>query len=244
MNEILRRRRGLMVAQGSAPVPVHGTWEDLFRAIDDGTYATDYSKGDTIELNLGSALGVMQMEISDFELDDKADGTGKAPITLISKNFISGPSRFNPALAGDSGNYTAGTGTIGGWKESELRGWYINTVLPAIPAAIRARIVQVIKASISFAADGTANYSEITNDYVFCPSYRESGRLNTESSYQNSTYTALNTVDKRKRNAVWGVRSAFNISNRGSISTSGSVGSSISTAANTAVNQMLCFCVG
>ena len=36
------RRRALLGTASSGSAPVHGTWEDLFARIADGTYATAY----------------------------------------------------------------------------------------------------------------------------------------------------------------------------------------------------------
>ena len=240
MTELQRRRRALMGQKSSS---AHGTWADLFRAIDAGTYATEYAQGETIELDLGSTLGVMQMEISDFNLDNKADGTGKAPVTLISQNLMTPAVRFNPALQGESGNYTVGTGTIGGWKESEVRSWFINTVLPAIPLNVRSRLVEVIKASQSFNSAGTKVGNELTYDLVFCPSYRECGRNNEETG-NAGTYFALNGNSKRQKGPDWGLRSSATTSNRGKISTTGRIDSGIQLGAQNTVRTLLCFCVG
>lgn len=240
---LMQRRRALM-AQAKAGT-VHGTWEDLFRTIDAGTYATDYQQGETIELDLGQTLGVLQMEISDFDFDDKADGSGKAPITMISQNLMVPAVRFNLSLSGESGNYVVGTGTIGGWKESEIRAWFVNTVYPAIPEKVRNRIIRVIKASVSYDTTGTVNNNDITYDYVFCPSGREAGRANgMETSYQDALYTALNTSQRRNKGEKWGLRSAMEVRSRMNISASGSISNNITSRAEIELPTILCFCVG
>lgn len=76
-------------------------WEAVFASIDAGTYATDYAIGDTVPLDLGSE-GVVNMQIAAFDADDKADGSGKAPISWISKELLATSHRMNPKLVTNS----------------------------------------------------------------------------------------------------------------------------------------------
>ena len=58
------------------------SWEDIFAAEEDGTYLTKYKLGDMKLLDLGPE-GVLAMRIAAFDVDDKADGSGKAHITWV-----------------------------------------------------------------------------------------------------------------------------------------------------------------
>lgn len=73
------------------------TWEEIFAAIANGTYATKYSIGDTKLLNLGTE-GTVAMQIIAFDTDDLADGSGKAHITWLSEQLLKTSRRMNPAL--------------------------------------------------------------------------------------------------------------------------------------------------
>ena len=73
------------------------SWEGVQYYIDNGTYASAYKIGDTVPLDLGSE-GLVNMQIAAFDTDDLADGSGKAPITWISKELLKTKYRMNPAL--------------------------------------------------------------------------------------------------------------------------------------------------
>ena len=87
-------------AQFASPEPEHtitDTWEEIIQHVQLGDYATRYSVGDTMSLNLGSE-GYINMQIVAFDTDDKADGSGKAPITWIAEHILETSHRMNPAL--------------------------------------------------------------------------------------------------------------------------------------------------
>ena len=73
------------------------TWEEIFAAEADGSYKTKYNIGDTKIINLGSE-GNVCMQIIGFDKDDKADGSGKAPISWLSEQLLATSKRFNPYL--------------------------------------------------------------------------------------------------------------------------------------------------
>lgn len=89
------------VAQYLVPEPEHtitDTWEQIVAHVSQGDYATRYSVGDTMSLNLGSE-GYINMQIAGFDVDDLADGSGKAAISWVSGPLLKTPHRMNPSLA-------------------------------------------------------------------------------------------------------------------------------------------------
>lgn len=72
-------------------------WFTVNKHIEMGDYATYYAIGDNIPLNLGSE-GIVNMQIAAFDTDDLADGSGKAPITFISKEVLNTSKPMNPSL--------------------------------------------------------------------------------------------------------------------------------------------------
>lgn len=201
------------------------TWDGVFAAIDDGSYASVYSVGDTVPLDLGSE-GIVNMQIAAFDADDKADGSGKAPISWISKELLNTEHRMNPALVtNDDGTYQEGTGAIGGWEKCEMRTYLNDTIKPLIPEDVSDKIVSVTKSQLAY---GTINFSDkftqTTQDDVWIPS-------EDELSGSNSIYYALfkNENENRKkfhigstsykqwylRNVVDGNNRAFRIVNAG-----------------------------
>ena len=88
-------------AQFASPEPEHtitDTWAEIFQHIQLGDYATRYSIGDTMSLDLGSE-GYINMKIVAFDTDILAsDSTKTAPITWISEQLLNTSHRMNPAL--------------------------------------------------------------------------------------------------------------------------------------------------
>lgn len=144
------------------------TWEGVFSAINKRTYASVYKVGDLVPLDLGSE-GLVNMQIAGIDVDDLADGSGKAPISWISKELLATEKCWNPELSGT----TEGTGTIGGWEKSEIRAYINDTIQPLIPENVRGMIKTVTKYSYSYDSSGSAVDSKATDDFVWIPSYRE-----------------------------------------------------------------------
>ena len=174
MNEIQRRRRALMARAAAAPAPVHGTWEDLFARIADGTYATAYQVGEILPLDLGTE-GAVNAQIAGFNVDTKSDDSGYAKVTFITQYALNTSRRFNPQLSPSSAPYTEGTGAIGGWGKSEIRAYLASTIKPLFPSAISSRIVAVKKYSRIFNTSGSASNNNLTSDELWLPSARETG---------------------------------------------------------------------
>lgn len=186
------------------------SWEDILAAVADGTYKTKYNVGDTKILDLGSE-GSVCMQIAAFDADTLADGTGKAPISWISEQLLTTSRRMNPYLEDSAGNYTEGTGSIGGWEKSEMRSYLKNTVKPLIPETVRNAIKEVTKTQPAYNTD-KSSYAQISMDDVWIPSFNEV--FGASSLYypffQN---TAANRI-KKKTGATspsnWWLRSAYN----------------------------------
>lgn len=206
------------VAQFASPyryAEIEDTWAQIFAAIDNGTYKTKYHIGNYKPLDLGSE-GVVNMQIVAMDADAKADGTGTAPITWISEQLLATKHRMNPALTGAAGNRTIGTGTIGGWGESEMRSWLKSTIKPLILPEVSSRIVEVSKATYIYNSDETTTKNAITTDDVWIPSYREifgdTGR-ESEGIYYSGVFNSAEMRKKMKVNessaAHWWLRSAY-----------------------------------
>lgn len=247
------RRRGLLGKQEAATV--HGTWEDLFRCIDAGTYATDYAVGETLPLDLGETFGSINMEISNFNADTLSNGSGNAAITMVAKELLLKSHRWNPAVEGNATDgYTEGTGGIGGWAKSELRAYYQNNIYPEIPELVRSRIAEVKKNSFCMLSDGTATAASQTFDKVFAPSARECGRASIfETAYYGGAYSSLNNGTKRMRTKpgsqtvirFW-LRTGINNQPGNAYSpraSDGSITTGVTTAVTNANGLLLCFCI-
>lgn len=168
------RRRGLTAAGESGPA--HGTWEDLFRAIDAGTYATEYALGELIPLEV-AGYGTVEMQIVAFDADELSDGSGYAPVTLVSK----GP------LGTTKQKWSTNATNAGGYPLCTLRTWMNGTIAPKVQAVIgSAHLAEVKKSSYGPAntTNPTTNDPRSTlwsDDLVWIISAREYG-INTREN--------------------------------------------------------------
>ena len=166
------------------------SWTGVAANIADGSYKSVYRVGDLVPLDLGSE-GLINMQIAAFDADDKADGSGKAAISWVSKELLKTSHRMNPALVTlDDGTYQEGTGAIGGWEKSEMRTYLNNTVLSMIPENVSSMIKTVAKYSDSFDISGTEINSAVTEDSVWIPSCHEMSKR-TDFEKVGVTYTEL-----------------------------------------------------
>ena len=176
------------------------SWSQILAAIDDGTYRSKYSIGNYKPLDLG-AEGVVNMQIIAFDQDKLSDGVEKAPITFISEQLLNTAHRMNPPRQGEYGNYTIGTGMIGGWAHSELRLYMKDTIRSLVPAVVRNRIVDVIKYSKAELSNGSQDYANQSTDDVWVPSAGEVG--NRSIAYEIPGNIARNTYVAVAGNTDW-----------------------------------------
>ncbi|MGX8706449.1 MAG: DUF6273 domain-containing protein, partial [bacterium] len=203
----------------SSPVTeIEDDWATIIAKIDAGT--ADYKIGNYKELDLG-AQGKVHMQIA-------ARGEDGTTYSFVSMETLKDTHRWNPDRAGSSGNYTEGTGTIGGWAKSELRTYLKETIKPLIPQVVREAIKEVKKYSYGYNTSGSSvNNMESTED-VWIPSYREVGFGNYETSGPIYSVLFPDNASRVKKNvstgsaAWWWLRSAGNNFNAYSVYTGGS----------------------
>ena len=133
------------------------TWEQVIASTKTGKYKS-FNVGDMKELDLGSE-GIVHMQIVGIDVDDLADGSGKAPLTFISKELLATPHAVNSTNT-----------NVNGWGESELRTYIKTSIKPLIPSNIATQIKEVKKWSY---VRNPLNKNAYTADDVWIPSYRE-----------------------------------------------------------------------
>lgn len=180
-------KRRLMIAKtllegGAAPEKY--TWEGVLYHINKGDYASAYSIGDMIPLNLGTE-GQLNAQIADFNHDDLADGTGKAHISFITKELCSTESKMNSTET-----------NAGGWRDSLIRNTVMSSIWGKLPTILQESIVEVIKKSSAGNADTTIIS---TNDKLWIPSIYEVDSSYTDSIYPDEGTTYPIFTDKSSR---------------------------------------------
>ena len=171
---------------GYEPETITDDWATILSNAD---YATDYSIGDTKYLDLGTE-GKQLMEIVAFDTDDKADNSGKAKITWISKTILT-------TMAMNSTENTSIN-----WSNCAVRDYLRNTVKPLIPSVVRDAIVEVTKVSTTNPTGGESGSYIVsdgvtTTDDLWIPSAKEFG--NTQGYTVESTGAVYYTTKSARR---------------------------------------------
>ena len=242
---MMNRRRALMSVVSSGPAPAHGTWQDLFDRIADGTYATAYSVGEILPLDLGTE-GEVNAQIVAFNTDNKSDNSGKAKVSFVAQYLLKTSKRYNPAVSGS----TVGTGIIGGWENCELRAYLRDTILPLFPSIVSNRIVAVKKYTCGY-ENGATNKNMLSNETIWSPSYRE---MSDATTFETSgiQYSLLkNATARTKKKATetsaiqWWSRSGANSGNTNAIAptSAGSIISNYSKAVSNSRGVCIGFCI-
>lgn len=193
-------------------------------------------------LDLGTE-GKVLMQLVAKDADEKADGTGTAPTTWISKELLNTKHRMNPTYSAK----TEGTGTLGGWEKCEMRTYLKETIKPLIPQTVRDAITPVAKYTrIYQASDEKVGNNATSVDDVWIPSSYEMGQTEFETSgptYGSVFPNASSRIKKRYRTANWWwLRSASDTINFRMISNSGSWNAA-SANANSINAVPLGFCI-
>lgn len=150
-------------------------------------YATDYSIGDTKAIDLGSE-GAHLMEIVAFNEDDRADGTGKAGITWISKDLLPSTQKMNGTAT-----------TAGGWAACALRSHLESVIKPLIPTAVRDGIVEVSKITTTYENNAKVPNGQVTADSIWIPSLYEMDSSGPMAETEGATYTKFSGTTSRKK---------------------------------------------
>ena len=127
------------------------------------------------------------MQIAGFDVDDLADGSGKAHISWIGKELLKSEHMMNETVEKNpDGTYVEGTGSIGGWESSEMRNYLKETILPTIPDAVCSNIKEVTKTQKAYKVTNT-KYTQTTIDNIWIPSDEE---INSMTGVYNKLFTA------------------------------------------------------
>ena len=214
------------------------SWDTI---IGNSNYATDYKVGDTKLLDLGSK-GQVYMELVAMDTDVKADSSGNARMTWLSKSIIE--THNMNASSKTSGSDTGLT--AGGWENTDMRAYLKSTIKPLIPEVVRNAIVEVTKISSVYTGGALVKDGQTTTDDVWIPSVHEIFN-NTNCETTGAVYsTKFNSSANRiKYNASgsannWWLRSANNASNFRYVDNNGSENDN---SASSAYGLVLGFCI-
>lgn len=157
-------------AQFGSPLLVEeitDSWEDIIAACQNGTYKNKYKLGMYKYMSLGTATGV-NMQIAGIDVDDKADGSGKAPLSWVSKELYPNAHRWNPSL-----HTVYKTVELMPWISDPDNGDYAWKTDPALYAVDSDKKPLWGGQSVTAYFDITAvSYGDITITYSHVPGYK------------------------------------------------------------------------
>lgn len=113
------------------------------------------------------------MRIAGFRQDDRADGSGKAGITMISEDAA-------------ATRYVSQAGTYSGWEGSELRAWMNDTLLSELPDEVSSKVVEVSKKTVGYESATATSVS----DKLWVPSFSEVVGKLTAGMKRSDSYVA------------------------------------------------------
>ena len=178
------------------------SWDEILAAINDGTYATKYTVGDTKLITINGSDVYAQLVAMDA--DPLADGSGNtAPTSWVVKSTL-------------TDHVMNSTGTnANGWAACEMRSWLRETAITWLPETIRSAIKEVTKTYYDYTTKSTLSIA----DTVWIPSAREvhGGKLY-ETSGPDYTAVYSNSANRIRYNLSgkvvnWWLRTAFSSSN-------------------------------
>lgn len=168
----------------------YASWDKIAEICESGSAAAHFSVGDTKTIQLkwamDNSITDVEIEIIGINHDDLADGSGKAGITIGTKNALS---RFYYL---ENGNVTLKNG----WANSTLRSALHSTVFNNLPADMTKHIKTVKKLSTTAYGDYLPVESE---DKLFVPSITEFTGTAYQNYYFGVQYAGYNTLEKRRK---------------------------------------------
>ena len=186
------------------------TWEEIGLIIDAGKAEEYFDIGDTKTVTTSDGEEII-MEIIAFNTDDKADGSGKATITWISKYNLGLHAMTN------TGN------NEGGWENSYMRSWLRETIYPSFPTELQNIIVPVTKAyARSGGASGPGYITNTCTDTLWIPS---SGEVFGSREANSIRYSYFEDAANRHRaynyTYSWWLRTAYSTANFYTVTSNG-----------------------
>lgn len=164
------------------------SWEYIAEKAESGQAEKYFNLGDTKTIRmewLNSVFTDLEIQIIGFNHDDLADGSGKAGITIATKNSVYIPA-FTNNIAFDH---------VNGWESARARTEFNSTSFNNLPQDLRQCIKDVIKQSRS----SSSNASIVnTIDKLFIPSATEYAGATTYGE-EGTQYEYYKTTANRKK---------------------------------------------
>ena len=151
---------------------ISDTPEQIASYVSAGTAASRYNLGQYKTIDLGTE-GQIRMQIVGKNMRELANSTETAQLEWLAMDLLNTSKRMNPYREGEDGNWTEGTGGIGGMLHCELQNYLDTTIWNLIPEVWQ-NMIKETKVYTRI-CDKTGNYiqNDLTIQKLRIPSVRE-----------------------------------------------------------------------
>lgn len=183
------------------------SWSDISDVCEAGEASKNFKVGDTRTITAGDYTYVLR--IVGIDLDEKADGSGKAGLTIM----VDSP-------ATDSMAFAPSTGSDSAWGKSNcaVRTWLQTTFLNRLSDDLRA-VIKTVNKTTKYSYEGSETVT--TQDTIFLPSYNELAGTTTSTFFDEGTGIVYEGAkrsagyaryfkDVSGENADWWMRPTYN----------------------------------
>lgn len=203
--------RGPLKLQGTTII---SSWSDIISVIRSDSYKEVLQLGDTVILNLRGNNEIF-MRLVGFDLDELADGSGKARTTWIANQALNDghPMLIDKRTVLKNIKETFARKPRIGWDGSELQRFLNDDVMKQLPKELSSDICCVVKYS-----KNTWGGLDETSDWLWVPSEYEVGVFRHDSPEKGPRYYSpgvdltrgkpLDNVNDRIGHYTWWLRTA------------------------------------
>lgn len=124
-----------------------------------------------------------QAQVIGFRHDDRADGSGKAGITFVTRDCVA-----------ERGMNASGSNSSG-WEWSEMRSWLNSDLLKEFPRELSSRILPVSKMSNNAGQTQSASSVTVTQDSLWLPSLVELAGQEAIAAGIDAAYASVYNVE-------------------------------------------------
>lgn len=215
---------------------ISDTPEQIASYVSTGTAASRYNLGQYKTIDLGTE-GQIRMQIVGKNMRELANSTETAQLEWLAIDLLNTSKRMNPYREGENGNWTEGTGSIGGMLHCELQNYLDTTIWNLIPEVWQNMIKETKVYTGMYDTTGTLVKDNLTIQKLRIPSYREifnSTSYETQGPVYNFAFSDNETRKKCKvgsSSTDWWLRSATGTTGFVYVSSGGGSGTSSASGA-------------
>lgn len=177
------------------------SWEEIGEVLKTGSTPPHWKVGDEKDVTIGGNINeTVTMVIVGLNHDDKADGSGKAPITLGMKNLMTTQKQMNKARS-----------NIGSFVATDMYLWLQMEIFPNLPIELQKLVTPVAKKTTAGSSSATIRTDSMK---LWLFSNKELDGSYSDEGTRYAYYTQNTSLVKRTSNGAgsanyWWLRSPY-----------------------------------